>query len=93
MLESAIKKKILKKLREEYSQGWWIKIHGGPQQERGIPDIIGCLHGRFYAFEVKQPKRAATLYQQIQMDRISDAGGLARVVTCYQDVKRIILNK
>ncbi|MDD5354674.1 MAG: VRR-NUC domain-containing protein [bacterium] len=91
MLESAIKKKILKKLRGDYPQGWWVKIHGGPQQERGIPDIIGCLKGKFYAFEVKQPGKAATLYQQIQLDRISDAGGSARVVTSYAEVKSILV--
>lgn len=31
-----------------------INIHGGIFSERGTPDIIGCINGRFIAFECKR---------------------------------------
>ena len=32
--------------------GWWLNFHGGdPFMPRGIPDIIGCYHGRVVDFE------------------------------------------
>lgn len=31
-----------------------INIHGSPYSERGTPDVIGCINGRFVAFECKR---------------------------------------
>lgn len=31
-----------------------INIHGSPFCERGTPDVIGCINGRFIAFECKR---------------------------------------
>lgn len=91
-LESAIKKKILENLRKYYPQGVWFKIHGSPYQERGIPDVIGSLDGKFIAFEIKRPDeyRPPTAYQQMQIDRINQSGGLASVVTSWVEVKNIL---
>ncbi len=31
-----------------------INIHGGVYTERGTPDVIGCINGKFIAFECKR---------------------------------------
>ena len=65
------------------------KIHGGPTQEAGIPDLIMCIRGRFVALEVKrrQPGETemhaynrTTEIQAYQRDRIREAGGWCSTV-------------
>ena len=86
--EAVLVRKILQKLKAEYGMGVWYKIHTGPFQERGVPDIMGCLRGRFIAFEVKTPdnKDGVTNYQKLQLDRISSAEGKTAVVTSVKEV-------
>ena len=45
----------------------------------GVPDIIGCYKGVFFAIEVKAPGRlnGVTALQQIQIDGINKAMGYA----------------
>jgi hypothetical protein len=65
------------------------KIHGGPAQEAGIPDLICCVQGRFIGLEVKrrQPSETemhaygrTTEIQAYQRDRIRAAGGWCSTV-------------
>jgi hypothetical protein len=84
-LESAIVGRIQKRLKE--TGGWFIKVHGGAFQAAGVPDIIGCLSGRFVAFEVKRPSGKPTKLQLYVIGRIQAAGGLAAVVYSVADVE------
>jgi len=90
--EADLVRKILKRLKAEYDMGVWYKIHTGPFQERGVPDIIGCLRGKFIAFEVKTPenKDGVTNYQRLQLDRIKSAEGKAIVVTSVKEVLKYL---
>ena len=90
--EANLVRKILQKLKTEYPMGVWYKIHTGPFQERGVPDIIGCLRGRFVAFEVKTSdnKDGVTNYQKLQLDRISSADGKCTVVTSVKEVMNFL---
>lgn len=45
----------------------------------GIPDIVGCLHGRFVAIECKAGKNKTTALQDRELERITAAGGFAFV--------------
>lgn len=85
MLESALTKSIMKKLRGK--GGFWIKIHGGPFQVLGIPDIIGCYQGRFCAFEVKRPGRDLTPIQAATIQMIKKAGGVALKITSFEEAE------
>ena len=89
--ESTIAKRIIKALREDYP-GTWYNIHGGPYQERGIPDIVGCYKGTFCGIEVKKPnKRANTSsYQKVQLESIKSSGGLSGVVTSVKETKELM---
>ena len=89
--ENTIVKRILKMLREDFPGVWW-KIHGGPYQERGIPDIVGCYEGRFFGIEVKRPgkKSKTTRYQQEQLDNIQKFQGISGVVTSIEEVRTLL---
>lgn len=47
----------------------------------GIPDIIGCYKGKFFAWELKSKKGRATKLQLYILKLIQKAGGIAEVVT------------
>lgn len=53
---------------------------GGAYSSRGIPDIIGCLHGIFFGIEAKAGKGKTTALQDRELQRIREAGGIALVV-------------
>lgn len=84
MSEAQIKKQILKVLKEQ--GGFWRKIHGGPFQESGLPDIIGCYQGKFIGLEIKKPGEEATPLQLHVLDEIKKNKGLAAIVESVQDV-------
>lgn len=53
----------------------------------GLPDIIGCYNGRFFALETKTPdKRSNTsARQEYVMTKIRQAGGIAQVVCTIKE--------
>lgn len=57
----------------------------------GIPDIIACIGGQFYAFEVKTDSGKTTALQDATIHKILACGGKAYVVRCVEEV-RVILN-
>ncbi len=93
MKEKPLVKKLKKKLGEEVG-GFWVKIHGGLFQFTGLPDLIGCVKGKFIAIEAKAPGRLdnVTPRQQFVLDAITKAGGLAfaadDVATALKRVRR-----
>ena len=66
------------------------KTHGGMYGTAGIPDIIACVQGRFFAFEVKTASGKATLLQEATIRKILAAGGTAAVVRSADEVRAII---
>jgi penicillin-binding protein-related factor A (putative recombinase) len=78
-LEATITKQIVRILRARPNL-WFVKTHGGAMQSAGLPDIIGCYRGKFFAFEVKRPGNKATMLQDIVLQQIMKAGGIAQVV-------------
>ena len=83
--ESRLRTNIVKALTG-YS-GVWFVTHQSGEQEKGLPDIIGCYQGQFYGIEVKMPGKIHTLSkrQEYVLKRIRDAGGKSVVVTSVDD--------
>lgn len=79
--ESRLQQRIQKSLRRDVG-GFWFKMWGGPFTPAGIPDLIGCVQGVFFALEVKRDdKRSKTSdIQDETIDDINAAGGCAGVV-------------
>lgn len=46
----------------------------------GVPDIIGVVHGRFFAVEVKLNRTKPTSLQLYQLDKIRKCGGFGFTV-------------
>jgi len=47
---------------------------------QGIPDIVGCMNGKFFAIECKAGKGKTTALQDAELARIHKAQGVAMVV-------------
>lgn len=47
---------------------------------RGIPDIVGCVNGVFFALELKRKGGKVAPIQRYTLDEITKAGGIALVV-------------
>src|SRR6266550_8383856 len=87
-LEASLVKSIIKKLKAQ--GGFWYKTHGGPDQVRGLPDIIGCYHGFYFAFEVKRPGGDATPLQAFTLQQIKLAGGVSAVIYSFGEAQELI---
>jgi len=90
--ERGITNRIKKALNKEFPKSVWYKIHGSPHQEKGIPDLIGCYKGKFFALEVKVPGKEdnTTKYQEYQLKRVKEAGGTSSVVSSPQQAINLI---
>jgi hypothetical protein len=87
--ESVIVRSILNHLKSMPDCFAW-KEHGGMYGTAGIPDIICCIGGRFFAFEVKNEKGTVTKLQEATINKIKAAGGTAAVVRSVEDVKQVV---
>ena len=88
-LERAIVKKTMDTLNSR--GGFWFKSHGSVFQLIGLPDIIGCYHGRFIAFEVKRSAaETLTARQEYAISRIRKAGGVALRIHSAQMAEAIL---
>ena len=89
MLEKDITAAIMRILKMVPRCFAW-KEHGGMYGTAGIPDVICCLNGRFFAFEVKTSDGSVTKLQERTIHRIKVAGGHAYVVRSVDDVKAVL---
>ena len=89
MLEKDIVAAIMRRLKVEPMCFAW-KEHGGMYGTAGLPDIVCCLCGRFFAFEVKTTTGQLTKLQEHTIERIQAAGGRAFVVRSVEDVDAIM---
>ena len=89
MLEKDIVKSIMKYLKTVPLCFCW-KEHGGMYGTAGIPDIIACVDGRFYAFEVKTETGKATELQKATIRKIQRAGGMAVIVRSVSEVRAVL---
>ena len=89
MKEADIVRNIIKYLRTVPQCFCW-KEHGGMYGTAGIPDIIACINGHFYGFEVKTEVGKPTKLQEATIRKILAAGGTAAVVRSVDEVKAVV---
>jgi len=84
--ESRLQQKIKKALENAFPGSFWFKSHGGPYQQKGIPDLIGVVQGKFIGVEVKVPGREHNLtdIQKHTIELINKAGGIAFMSTSVE---------
>lgn len=67
-----------------------MKVHGGPYQDPGTPDLLVCYLGRFLAVEVKTPRGVASTEQLAAQGDILAAGGRAIITSSVDDVAAVM---
>ncbi|AWN07814.1 endonuclease [Microbacterium phage Hendrix] len=86
--ETALVKAIVIKIKTKYPDAWIMKVHGGPMQTAGIPDLLICVNGLLIGAEIKHQKPReseahargrATPLQHAQIAKIQASGGVAGV--------------
>jgi hypothetical protein len=80
----------IKAYLNHYPQLFYWKEHGGIYGTAGIPDIIICYKGRFIALECTSKNKKPTVLQQVIINKINKAGGVAVVVYSLDEVKELI---
>lgn len=91
MLEKDIVSAIMKYLKTVPNCFCW-KEHGGMYGTAGIPDIIACVDGQFFAFEVKTATGKTTVLQDVTIRKILKANGHAFVVRSKNEVRAILVD-
>ena len=76
--EKKVKTKVVAILKE-LGAYYFYPITGG-YGASGVPDIVGCYKGRFFAIECKAGKGKTTALQDKNIAQIIAQGGLAIVV-------------
>ena len=89
MLEKDVVAKIRAYLKTVPHCFFW-KEHGGQYGTAGIPDIIACIDGHFFGFEVKTDTGKPTALQEATIRKILNAGGTAAVVRSVGEVSALI---
>ncbi len=82
--------KIMKHIREAHN-GFPINIISA--SAKGMPDIVACIDGQLYAFEVKSENDREKALQSEQLARIAKAGGCGGYVYNTYDVDVIVAGR
>jgi Holliday junction resolvase len=76
--EVKVKRKVVALLKEMDAYNFFPVMSGYGRS--GIPDIIGCYRGVFFAIECKAGDNKTTALQEMQLQKIRDAGGIALII-------------
>jgi len=91
--ETKIVNKIKARLTELRKAGrplWHFKVHGGPAQLAGVPDLCVVYNGIALFLEVKQPGKKLARLQEHRIDEIRAAGGVACRVESVECVEAVL---
>lgn len=77
--EAKVKKIVVTQLKALKDCYYFYPVTGG-YGASGVPDIVGCYHGHFFAFECKAGKNKPTELQNLNIGKIRAAGGAVLVV-------------
>ena len=84
MLEKTIVNQI--KNRVEKAGGMAIKLHGGPYQVAGLPDLVVIRNGETIWLEVKTPTGRVTAIQEAMHRKMREHGARVYVVRSADEV-------
>ena len=86
--EAKVKKKVVEHLKAMGAY-YFFPATGG-YGKSGVPDIVGCMSGKFFGIECKAGKNKPTALQEKNLREITMAGGRALVVN-EENVKMVTL--
>ena len=82
--------KLVKQLQAKGEPIWAVKIHGGPHQQAGLPDVHVTYRGRSLWIELKAPGKSPTPLQLSTLNKIQKAGAIAGWVTTVQEFEDLL---
>ena len=88
--EAIVKTWIRTKLKKALPDIYIANIHQSMYSSKGIPDLLLCYNGRFVGLEVKTDKGRLSKLQELELNKIRMAKGIAIVIYGKDEVK---LNK
>ena len=97
--EAKLVAQIVTAIEKKYPSAWVRKIHGGPYQHAGIPDLLVCVNGILVGLEAKalQPgeseghaRARATIIQTEEIKRLHEAGAMAGVVLSVEEALELV---
>ena len=88
--EKKVKTKVVAILKE-LGAYYFYPVTGG-YGASGVPDIVGCYSGNFFAVECKAGKGKTTALQDKNLAQIKACGGLAIVINedNIEDIRRLL---
>lgn len=89
--ETRLKEKVLAMVKKEFRDAWVYKT--SDRWKSGIPDVLVCRKGRFYAAELKVGNNKATRLQLYVLKQIKRAGGRVAVCRSVDQVRNLLNNK
>lgn len=78
--EKRVKQQIVKQLKEFEDDVYYFFPATGGYGRSGVPDIVGCYKGKFFAIECKAGSNTTTALQERELEKIRRADGGAWVV-------------
>lgn len=88
-------KKIENKIRTDFEAagGYIKKFFASPHTNKGIPDLIGVLRGRYVALEVKRPTGGKPTPVQIKnLQEIANADGIALITNDPEIINILVMH-
>ena len=76
--EAKVKKKVVDVLKK--NNAYYFFPATGGYGRSGVPDIVGCYRGVFFAIECKAGTNKPTALQEAEMRKIREASGITLVV-------------
>ena len=76
--EAKVKKKVVDVLKK--GGAYYFFPATGGYRRSGVPDIVGCYRGVFFAIECKAGVNKPTALQEAEMNKIREANGQVLVV-------------
>ena len=78
--EKRVKNQVVKRLKELGEDVYYFFPATGGYGRSGVPDIVGCYKGKFFAIECKAGKNTTTALQERELANIAKAAGESWVV-------------
>lgn len=76
--EAKVKKKVVDVLKK--SGAYYFFPATGGYGRSGVPDVVGCYRGVFFAIECKAGTNKLTALQKAEIEKIRQANGIVLVV-------------
>lgn len=88
MKENTLQNKCIELLKK--NRIYYVNIYGSSRTGKGTPDILACINGKFYAFELKVGKNKASDIQLYRLKEIERNGGKGYIIRSADEIKDIL---